>query len=261
MPLPKLHMAAYTGAIANTADVQVNALTDSVLLITSNDFIMPYDQEVVMLWSGGATLTDSRLNAPSLVTFGDLYVTPVDTAAIPADPPNVALYRPMSPVLRRQEAVRNKANDSTGTTDRVTTLVMFKDAGSPLTPIPSGQFCTFRFTSTTTVTANAWSQLAITFSTTPPAGTYAVIGCDIISTNIQAIRFIFQSNQFRPGFLGRPTIGRRRWDEENRFPFGVVGYFFPPMYPIAEVLANAADASFTGWLFCVKVSDASMIPG
>lgn len=258
-----LHTVAYTASIGNTTDQQLNAQTDSVLTITNNNFLMQRDSRILKAWAGAATLTDARLNAPSFANYGDIYIHPVQQAVKPGS--NPPFYFPDGqPIrVRANEELKVKINDGISGTgvERATVLVtLCGDTDTP-DPIPDGVLYTFRFTSTTTVTANAWSQLAITWTTTPPPGVYAVLDLHIVSANMQAGRLIFPPRIWRPGFIGNTNQYDNRWNPERPFLLGTVGYFRVPVYPIVEVLANGADSSFTGFLTVKRMNNLTDVPG
>lgn len=258
-----LHTLAFTGTPGNATDTQLNALTDSVLTITNNDFLMQRDSRVLLAWAGAATLTDARINAPSFANFGDIYIHPVNQAAKPAS--NAPIWWPdFQPViLRANEEMKIKVNDGvSGTnTERATVIALICGAADTPDPIPDGPIYTFRFTSSTTVTANAWSQLTITWTTTPPPGVYAVLDLHIQSSNMQAGRLIFPPRIWRPGFIGSTNQYDNRWNPLKPFNLGVIGYFRVPVYPIVEVLANGGDSSFTGWLTVKRMANMTDVPG
>lgn len=258
-----LHLVAFTGSVGNTADTQLNALTDSVLSITNNDFLMQKDSRILMGWAGGATLTDARYNAPSMANYGDVYNHPVQHAATPTSNPPVwwTDYQPVK--VKQNEELKVKINDGISGTgvERVTLLALLCQENDTPDPIPDGPIYTFRFTSTTTVVANTWSQLALTFTTTPPPGVYAVLDVHLTSANGQGYRLIFPPRIWRPGGLMNINQYDNRWNAERPFLFGPIGYFKVPVYPLIEVLCNSTDSSFTGFMTVKRMGNLQDLPG
>lgn len=257
-----LHLVAYTGSLGNTADTQVNALTDSVLTITNNNFLMQRDSRVLMGWAGATTLTDARLNAPSFANYGDYYIHPVHRSPTAASNPPIfwADYQPIK--VRANEELKARINDGISGTgvERVTVLALLAGEGETPDPMPEGPVYTFRYTSSTSVTANAWTQLALTFTTTPPPGVYAVVDNHLMSANGIAYRLIFPPRIWRPGSLMNVNQYDNRWNPERPWLFGPIGYFKVPVYPLIEVLCNSTDSSFTGFLTVKRMGNLQDLP-
>lgn len=257
-----LHLLAYTGSLGNGTDTQCNALGDSVLTITNNNFLMQRDSRILFGWAGGATLTDARYNAPSFANYGDVYAHPVHRSATAASNPPV-WYPDYQPVkVKANEELKVKINDGISGTgvERVTVLALICGDNDTADPIPDGPIYTFRYTSTTSVTANAWTQLAITWTTTPPPGVYAVIDNHVMSANGIAWRIIFPPRIWRPGNLMNVNQYDNRWNPEKPFVFGSLGYFRVPVYPLIEVLCNSTDSSFTGFLTVKRMGNLQDLP-
>lgn len=257
-----LHLLAYTGSLGNGTDTQCNALSDGVLTITNNNFLMQRDSRVILGWAGGATLTDARLNAPSFANYGDVYIHPVHRSATAASNPPIWFpnYQPVR--TKANEELKVKINDGISGTgvERVTVLALICGDTDTPDPIPDGPIYTFRYTSTTSVAANAWTQLAITWTTTPPPGVYCVLDNHITSANMIAARMIFPPRIWRPGSIGNVNQYDNRWNPETPWILGPLGYFRVPVYPLIEVLANSTDSSFTGFLTVKRMGNLQDLP-
>ena len=125
-------------------------------------------------------------------------------------------------------------------------------ADGAITPV-KGSIFTVKATGSTTLTANAWTPVPITFDQDLPAGRYAVVGFRAKSANIIGARLIFVGGTWRPGVIG---VRSYNVDYDNVFRygnFGVFGEFEFDQPPQVEVLADTADTSEEFWFDLIQV--------
>lgn len=245
------HLAAYTELIDNTANTDVNALTDDVLTILNNHFILRQPMKLIAAWMAAATLSRARFDSPTIRFYGNPYVRPINVAALPANNPNMAWYDEKPIILPAGEELAVQATSGIAMgTERFTALAWLQTMRDP---VPAGTPYSVRFTSTTAAVANSWTTLTITLESSLPTGAFAMVGSECQSTNQFAHRWIFDEQIERPGFLSITGLGNRQFWESYRQPFGTMGRFTNVALPRLQVLANGADATHEGYLTLVKL--------
>lgn len=245
------HLAAYTELLGTTADTDIDALTDDILLIQNNHFVPAQDMDLLAAWGGSATLNRFRLAQPTIRQITTPYVRPTNVGVTPLSRPPVADYRRMPFRFYRNEEIQIQAtSDIAMGTERFTGLVWLRVA--TVVP-PVGAPFTLRGTSSTAAAANAWSTLTTTWQDTPKAGQYAVVGLTVFSTNAIAARLIFENQQWRPGALSVTSIGNIEHEMFHNGGLGEFGRFDAYRMPNVQVLCNGADATHVIHLDIVRV--------
>lgn len=249
-PPGSFHVSAYTASLGSVTNNDTAALTDGILYIQNNHFLPQVDSSIIWAWCGGTTLSRVRFNSPKFRQINPNYLRPISAFAVPANNDNMIILPPGKLVVRGlEELVAEISTNAVGPAR--TTLVMGLQAN--MVPIPSGDIYNFRFTGTTTLVANVWTSVPITFETLPPVGTYAVIGAECQSTNGQAFRLTFDGQYYRPGLPMLTSLTNRQLWAGYYGTLGVWGYFRTTNLPRLECLANAADTAQEGYLEVVRV--------
>jgi hypothetical protein len=119
---------------------------------------------------------------------------------------------------------------------------------------PKGDVIPMRFTSSTAVVAFTWSDIVITFETSPPQGMYSVIGCEVQSATGLGFQLKFDDIDFRPGGLMVTDVNFRTYRRQYAGGLGEWGKFNALAPPRVRIFAGAADAAFEGYFHCVKVA-------
>jgi hypothetical protein len=244
------HVAAYTASLGSVTNNDTAALIDGILYIQNGHFLPQVDSSIIWAWCGGTTLSRVRFNSPKFRQINPNYIRPISLFAIPANNDNMVLMPPGRLVVRGLEELVAEIS-TTGAGPAQTTLAFGLQAN--FVPVPSGDIFNFRFTATTTLVANKWTSVPITFETLPPVGTYAVIGAEVQSANGQAFRFTFDGQYYRPGLPCITALTNRQLWADYYGALGVWGYFRTTNLPRLEILANAADTSQEGYLEVVRV--------
>lgn len=244
------HLAANTILIGQTVDTDVTPLTDSVLLVQNSHFVLQQDMYLFAAYAMSATLSRTRIILPSFRVITTPWIRPIAQATITPNNPNVADYREHPLRIRALEELQIAATSGLAMgTERFTSLLWL---GDTVQQAPQGDIYTLRGTSTTAVTANAWSQLTMTWQDTLPAGTYTIVGLGHESANAIAARLIINGQQWRPGALSFNSFANRIPEMFHRGGLGSWGSFRSTAMPIPEALCNAADASHEVYLDFVR---------
>lgn len=224
-----------SGVLANLA-----ALTDQHVTVNGDDILVPPLNKVIGYHAIGVNFTQGQLSSPSLRRRTLIDIEPGDVGT---EPTSALLWHDRfdSPIqLITNEALNFLAAEDAAGASRVTGLVWLGD-GENL-PI-GGDFFTVRATNGSTLTANAWTIGALTFTQTLPAGRYQVVGMRAQSAGLIAARLVFVGGFWRPGCIGTDADG----DLDNpRFRYGnggLWGEFMHNTPPQVEFLSSSADTS------------------
>jgi hypothetical protein len=228
-------------------------VSEEIIVIQNGHLFPNNDVWLLAAASMGVSITRSALKSPKLNQITPQYIRPFIGAVLPGNNPNVAWWFQNPFRLNAQEEIANVISNNLATgTERQTTIALLSDTPN-VDPVPMGDFFTSRFTSTSTATANAWTTIPITFEQQIPVGNYDVWQAEVTSANIQAFRFVFDNQYYRPGWLGTAALGNRQPDQFYQGVLGKWGRFRTVSLPRLQVLCNAADASFEGYLRYIKV--------
>lgn len=246
------HVVAYhNAALAAVADTDCNAITDLIIPVQNNHFLFQQDMYVQLGVSISATMQRAKLNAADLRQVTNPYLVPVNQAALPANNPNMADYRLNPLKLSKLEEVGLLQTGTSAGEDAYG--VLFVSPSPTIDAVPAGQTFSFRFTSTTAAVKAVWTALSATFQDTLPGGNYGVVGFEIQSTNMIAGRMILPNQMYRPGALGITSLANRGHEAFYKGRLGLWGRFTSTYLPVFEVLCNAADASFEGYIEIVRL--------
>lgn len=235
------HTAAYTTLLGTTANTDIPALSDDVLTIFNNHFLLRKSYQLMMVWAASATLSRVRFDSPTMRFFGNPYIRPINVATLPANNPNALQIYTKPIILPQAEEIAIQATSAIAMgTERFTAVLML---GANIEAPPAGNVYWVRATSTTAATVNAWTTLTYTLETGLPTGNYAMVHSEVQSTNAFAHRWIFDEQIERPGFLSTTALGNRQPDDFYQLRYGVMGRFMNTSLPRLQVLANVADAA------------------
>jgi hypothetical protein len=246
------HLAAYLSAgIIVTTENDIPALTDPALSIRNNHYVPPVDMQLLGVYAMGAQLAKMRMLTPKIQAITGNYIHPVDRANLPSRFGRGMDFRRRPFVLRGSEELQFKGTDAT-----ITSASQIALAFLGITPPQQtqGEVYNLRWTSTTAAVANVWTQLAITFENTLPAGVYAVVGGAYYATNAIAMRVIFPGQVWRPGVIGYVSEPGEVWAPFEDNTFDTFGLFNTVSLPNLEVLNGSTDAVHSGYLDIIKTS-------
>jgi hypothetical protein len=178
-------------------------------------------------------------------------------------------------VLRPTETLHMFASQTAAGAEQVALFVNFTDGvivpAPAIATVPSlngnGMFTTAHATATTTLTANAWTQVTPVFdSPTLPAGFYALVGARVMSAGALAFQMRPIDNPlWRPGGVGVQTAdqlespGQRFINNVNGqvSHWGVWLTFFQNVPPNVAIWSTSADTVEDMWFDVIKISDAT----
>lgn len=234
------HVVAYQINTFGVTNADMTPLPDPWITIQNNHYLPHIPLYMYGGWAGGANLTAVTLVTPRsrMVVPPRLY--PIQASLLPPDRPHILDRRKNPFTLNAVEEVSLLANVG-GAANAYSTVIMF--LGNSLDPVPQGDLYTLHGVSTTAAVANQWSLVNVVWDQTIPAGTYAVVSTQHVSTNAIAHRMFFKDQVMRPGFLSMNALGNISEPSYYFGGWGQLGQFNTTAYPTWEVLCNAADAS------------------
>ena len=245
------HSTLFFSSLADASLSNLTPVADGILRKESNDFISNHNFDIVAAMLGGASMDYGYIDSPSLRCVANPYLFPFnENATIPTDPNFVDWSSQPVRIPPRQPFGVKAFQDSAGASDSY--CILHGQRG--FRPTPSGPRTTLRGTGTTTVSANGWSQVEITWSEQLPAGRYAVIGMSYLSATALVARIISDDCIERPGCFGQV-------DETSRGPqlfrngnLGEWCQFENDILPEIEAYCDAADTSQEVYLDLVQIS-------
>lgn len=238
------HLAGWTQSQDSAVLVPTAGLADQSLQVNGNDIIVPNDLNMLIAAYGlGPNATRVSLQAPSLRAIFNQEVYGLDVNAVATDQLLLEYYGSNAIQLAAGEPLEAWMAESNAAASRVTTLVWLCD--TPPTPL-NADIRTIRVTSANAAVANAWTNIVLTFNDVLPSGTYALMGMQLQSANMQAFRCVFKGGMYRPGALGQTAISTRQNQIFRHGGMGIWGTFENLTPPSIDVLCNGADAAFAG---------------
>ena len=199
----------------------------------------------------GANITAARLETPSLRRTLLLDIPYLTREAGPTTSERVfGMFDNVLP-LDPTEPMRFQAAENAAGASRLTGLVWLSDG--VLAPV-AGDIFTVRASGSGTAVPYAWTNVTVEMGQTLPAGVYQVVGFSAHSANILAARLVFVGLASRPGVLATANESQAAYARFRRGGLGIWGEFEHSQPPTVDVLATAADTSFTFYFDLLKVA-------
>lgn len=253
-------LVGYTESQDSASLVNVAALVDPHVRVVGDDIVVPSGLNYVGgVYAIGAAITRAQLVSPSIRRRYPLEVTPIEIAAEPADP---VKYNPFfqSPIqLDEDESLNFQAAEGGAGAQQSSGLVWLCDGAT--SPITGSEIFTIRATNASTLVAYAWTNGALTFNDTLPAGEYAVVGMRASSAGLIAARLVFSQFPWRPGCIACDTLGEQGAPVFRMGALGVWGQFSHNTPPTVDFLSLSADTAQTVDLDLVLISGRLSGPG
>lgn len=231
--------------------IETAAVADPHLTVAGDIIRVPeFASQLIGVYGLGVNVTRAQLRSPSLRRVVNLEISPLDRLALPGSPVVIAMF-PDSPLSLDvdEDLTALMAEDAVGAS-RVTILAFLADGA--IGPV-SGEVFTVRVTAAAGAAANVWNNGALTFDQQLPSGLYAVVGAQMVGTNLVAFRFVFPGGFIRPGGIGSDAVNDLVPPGQRRGGWGEWGRFFHTVPPTLDSLYDAAPGAITGALDLIKV--------
>jgi hypothetical protein len=244
---------------AADASVNVAALIDQSISVSGDNLTVPSLNHLVCVAAGVGSGGDETalLDAPSLRQLTRQWVTPInggnDGDVVPANP---ICYQDLRFTPRRLVTGENlQAVIDSNTSAAASQWVLAWLSDAPIQPVTTGEQFTVRYSGTTTVTAQAWSTVTITFADELPYGNYAIVGLSGTGATAVATRVVAPAAAWRAGVLaGAAAEQAGGYNIFRNGKMGIMGEFNTNQPPYLEYLCNAADSAQSGVLDLIKLS-------
>jgi len=252
------HTSIYFANAADAALVEITAQADQIIAISNNHLFPPRDLPLLYAYAHGLTLRRARISTPKTRQIAVPLIAGIDQAVLPPDNPYVYDLRRNPYRLNREEEIAVEVFQNVGAAEDEWAVLGFlyeadQSAIQP-TPAPMGDTTVLRATGTTTQTADAWSDIALTYDQQLPVGTYAVVGAQVFAATGHAFRLILDGQYPRPGGVCQLNQGGRPWEGQVRGGLGTWGTFRTVSLPRLQVYSDAADTAQEMWLQVVKIA-------
>lgn len=235
------HLVAYSESQDSATLVNIAALADPSVRVNGDDVLVPRGfGNLAGYYFLGPNFTLGQIVSPSIRRTFPIDVEPADVAAEPASPSALIWLGDAPIALDETEAINTLMGEDAAGASRVTALLWFSDGA--LAPV-SGETYTIRATNASTLAANAWTNGALTFTNTLPAGRYAIVGARGQSAGLQAFRFVLIGASHRPGAIGYDADSDLDSPIFRRGGQGVWGEFDHDAPPTVDFLSNSADTA------------------
>lgn len=246
------HTIAWRASIADIVAADLAPVTDGIMTQQNSHFLPQKNYQMLYAYYGGAGATRARFITPTFRQLSTPWIRPINLAIVPLDEANLADYSANPLLIRGLEELQLEAYQTTGGAAVVVATAGL--ASVPPGPAPSGDMIAMRGTGTTTVTAGAWTNCAITWQDTLPNGTYAVVGLECIGVTCVAGRLIFEDQIERPGCLGQSLTSGNGPPLFRYGRLGIWGRFNAYRIPSVEFLCNAADTAQEVFLHLLRLA-------
>jgi hypothetical protein len=272
------HMEYFRSSLASGAtDVlqQVNFVNTGVLSPSANGVqVSAQLSKLHSLFGVGAHLENISPQAASMLPLPYPNLAGNNVGTLINTPPTVWDFARAPKPLRPTETFNIFASQTSGGAETEVVFVQFTDG--VVVPPPAlaaapalngnGMFTVAHATATTTLTANAFTQVTPVLDNALPAGVYALVGARVMSAKALAFRIApINEPLWRPG--GMAVQAPTQLDFPNqRFvnplngmisPWGTWLTFYQNNVPNVQIFSTAADTVEDMWFDLIKISDAT----
>lgn len=245
-------LVAFFENVDNATLGNIAALRDTKYTTTGDDIrVPPKFVNMIGAYALGDTTTRARLSSPSLLKKAPMEIDPIDPSTEPVSRPPFIDMIDNPHKLTEAEALNAFTTNSGAAAVDQTVAVWLAD--SKISPIKDKEIFTIRATGTQTAVADTWTNGTMTLDSDLDPGTYALVGAKAFGATMILCRFIFTTDDARPGCIAHDTnedidaeiFRHGRLGEWGRFPHDT-----PPKF---EIFCAAADTAQTFALDIMRV--------
>jgi hypothetical protein len=250
-----IHTAVFTKLdTAAAVNEDIPAVTDQVLTVQNNHYIAQEDMNLLAAYARDAGITNARIFTPQLLKVGVPSIVPPNANAAPISLPPMIYYPPGKLRIPSIDEIAFQISNGGAGGVRAVGAIWLMTLGHSLN-VPPGDVYTLRATVTITGTAAAWTAGVMVFDQTLPAGTYQVVGLDVVGATTELARLIFMGGGYRPGTIVRPAVSNYMWEYFRAGTSGVLGTFVSTAQPQLEVFQTTGAATpYTVFIDVIKVA-------
>lgn len=240
----KWHLACYYGSITNgVANSRVPAVNDGQLTITNQSYVLPQRGRVSWIAGFGVDLDRIRINTPKYRYVGLPSGLGVNKSLTVPSPLSIADWSRYPLVVDPVDEISAEVTQS-----GAGAAVQIVAAGFTFNQVAIAEAPVFWIRGTAAISyaggdAGTWKNGSITLDSTLPQGRYELVGMDCQGTNLIAARMIYPGSGYRPGTIGRNTLGQVRSPIFDPGSLGQWGDFTSINLPNLEILCSGACSS------------------
>lgn len=245
-------LVAWSASVDQAAIAAIAAVPDPHVRVNGNDIIVPTEiSNLLGAYANGVNITRAQLVSPSLRRLLNPEIAPVDISALPLTPFRFWDLR-LDPIkLDGEEALDAQTAESGAGATRMNVLAWL---GSGAVEPVRGDIRTVRVTAATTLVAFSWTNAALTFDQSLPAGRYQLVGGRFNTAGALAWRAVTPGYQWRPGGIGVTADSGAESFFFRAGNMGVWSEFNHNTPPTIDFLSATADTSETGELDLIKIA-------
>lgn len=245
------HTCAYGATVAATAETDIAALADSVMVIQNGHFLPQRPTQIVYAAYCALLVVRARISTPTLGVITSPYIRDISLAVDFGNPQIVDDYSQDPLSLAPLEEVTLFAANSAATSGVSLGLLGLMIQAIPQ---PAGNVYTIRGTGAATLVINAWTNCGvITWQNQLPTGIYSVVGAEAFSAGGKAFRMIFENQVWRPGGCAMILETNRTHPLFRMGNLGEWGRFHNYAMPTFEMVSASADTAEVFYMDLVKV--------
>lgn len=245
-------LVGWSQSVDQAAVAAIAGVPDPHVRINGNDVIVPTQiANLIGAYANGVNITRAQLQSPSLRRFLNIEVAPVDISVTPTTPVRFHDLRSIPVKLDGEEALNALTAENGAGATRMNAFAWLADQA--ITPV-KGDIRTVRVTATTTLVAFTWTNGALTFDQTLPAGRYQIVGGRMNSAGLIAWRCVIPAYAWRPGAIGVIVDSGAEQDWFRWGSWGVWGEFNHNTPPTIDWLSATADTAETGEFDLIKIA-------
>lgn len=241
------HTVVYDASIAQNSLLQIAAVTDQIAQIRDSAIIAPPRlNNITQILGFGTNLNRLQIQLPSTRRFGNYDLRPFANAFAAGGAQTPMLDLREDPfVCEEGEEIPVFAQQGSAGAQREYCVLLLSDNPRP---VDQKNRITVRATGTTTLVADTWTPVTLTFDTQLPRGKFKLVGARVESASGVAFRCINQQMSYRPGGFCNQSALALDYPGQRRGGLGVWFEFDYLTPPIVEMLATAGDTAETFFL-------------
>lgn len=266
------HTVVFTSSTSGsgaTTFVQLNFKADVIVPTLNNGLQVPKQLNRFGFTAGlGTSLTNYRAQTPAFLPFPWPAFAPTNRGSAFESPPRMTDFFKMPLPMNPTDELDIFICQNSGGSETEYVAVSLTDG--MLAPAPAGRFFTVHATGTTTVTAGAFTQCALTFDQAIPAGLYACIGARAYSVTGTFFRLApAMEPLWRPGGIAVRTYDQMDppaqrgyiYDGQVIAPWGVWITFYQNVPPQLDMFCTSADTAQEAWLDLIQLNTSTVYTG
>lgn len=243
------HVVAYESNATLNVETDLTPIPDGLMVIQNGHFLPQVDMKLLFACAMALHVTLARIITPSMRQITTPFIRPLQPTLAGGDLTGIADYSMNPFTIKGLEELQVDATVTT--TEHVSAILGL--SRTQIMPAPQGNIFVMRGTAATTLAANVWTQGAMTWNDSLPAGQYVCVGLEAFGATLRSARLTFENQWERPGCVACATAVQKPSRIFQRGYLGVWGNFSSFRMPTVEFFADAADTAQEVYLHLIRV--------